>query len=58
MTDSEKGSLPQAAVHLEGEHGDDPIVLSTAEKRLIRKQDLVITSLMSGCFFFAYLVCV
>jgi hypothetical protein len=29
---------------------------SKHERRLVLKQDLVIVSLLSGCFFFAYLV--
>jgi hypothetical protein len=36
---------------------DDRPEKSKAEKRLVLKQDLLITTLMSGAFFFAYLVC-
>lgn len=56
MTDSEKNSIPPVAVQLEDSHSDVPREVSKAEKRLVRKQDLIITTLLSGSYFFAYMV--
>lgn len=54
MADSDKQSV--AAGHLEQAPAPDAPVNKAAEKKLVRKQDLVITTLLSGCYFFAYLV--
>ncbi|SPO07047.1 uncharacterized protein DNG_09741 [Cephalotrichum gorgonifer] len=55
MADSSDKSSA-AVSHLEQMHShDDPQVRRAAEKRLVRKQDLVITTLLSGCYFFSYL---
>lgn len=54
MADSDKQSV--AAGHLERALAPDTPVIKAAEKKLVRKQDLVITTLLSGCYFFAYLV--
>ncbi|CAI4214547.1 unnamed protein product [Parascedosporium putredinis] len=59
MTDSEKGPGSGPST----QHEEVPVwtvptgvhIKSEAEKRLVRKQDFLITTLLSGCFFFAYL---
>lgn len=58
MADSEKASLPPTTVQVEDStnSGSSVYTKSKAEKKLVLKQDLLITTLLSGSFFFAYLV--
>ena len=45
------------AVHTEVDGADVPYHKSRLEKRLVLKQDLSMVVLLSGCYWFAYLVC-
>lgn len=54
---TEKASVPSAPVQLEHASMSGEVhVKFSAEKRLVRKQDFLITTLLSGHYLFAYLV--
>lgn len=48
--------VEDAVAYPDATNAGEPREMSKVEKRLVLKQDLVITPLLSGAFFFAYLV--